>query len=383
MERMITSRHDLGAWKCHRGFATAFGVVALAASAWAQDSIVLVDTKVYTHKQTIEYVPASPPFRDLAAPFNFSQGTLHWRLEVIQKPSDKMIYWIPVLVPHGGEESKQSYGLGKVPVTKKGVYDWNREAAILSPNAERGFGIDFKDFPSCRMLLHWHDADDKHTESGVPDYYPMTYRFTVVFVAKGAKYRPPGVFAGVDPEKLTHVQSLVPLLREDKLGAALLKADEWASSGDAQRAEQARSLSDALKRHAEETRSRLRELLAQAPDQAVQELSKLAKQYLPSPLGKQLEKEARALLEDPEIARSVRAQAILGTIEEAGEELRKRCQYGTRKPTELHRLPACVPILQKIALGATKLRREYAGTKAADRALKLAAEFGIKLAKEE
>src|SRR5262249_46916860 len=125
------------------------------------------------------------------APVNYWEGTIHYRTEVLSRPSDKPIghqicLW-SVDVP--GVEHPHACAEPHNVVTKPGVYE-NHEAV---PKMFCHKCIDWEKITRAHLVV-WDVPPDgnKWIEAkqgfDLSQYYPMKVRFTAVLVSKGAKF---------------------------------------------------------------------------------------------------------------------------------------------------------------------------------------------------
>ena len=129
--------------------------------------------------------PARP--KDWTAPVDYRNGTVHVRLEVIDKPEGSQpTTWSVCYIPNKGQN--HGYGCIGTPVYKeKGVYEkdipmtsfWQNDDIVWSEGIKR-MDVVMKDDHN----LHAHKRPDPEK------FFPTKVRLTLIQVSAGAKYDP-------------------------------------------------------------------------------------------------------------------------------------------------------------------------------------------------
>ena len=125
--------------------------------------------------------------KDWTAPVDYRNGTVHIRLEVIEKPDGGTpATWTLCYIPNKGQ--KNGYGcVGTQAYKKKGVYERDVKMSEFWQNDNIVWEHGIKE-------MHLVMKDDKgvhvHKLSDPEKFLPTKVRITMVQVAKGAKYDP-------------------------------------------------------------------------------------------------------------------------------------------------------------------------------------------------
>ena len=124
---------------------------------------------------------------DWTAPVDYRNGTIHLRLEVLEKPAgDEATTWSVCYIPNKGQ--KNGYGCTNTPkYTKAGVYEndvkmtefWENDSIIWSEGIKM-MSLVIKDTSGGKG--HAHNRKDAEK------FFPTKVRFTLVQVSKGDTY---------------------------------------------------------------------------------------------------------------------------------------------------------------------------------------------------
>lgn len=137
--------------------------------------------------------------RDWTSPVDYRRGTVHIRLEVIEKPDGKApTTWSLCYIPNRGQ--KNGYGCtGTQVYTEKGVYEkdvsmtsfWENDSIVWSEGIKQ-MDLVIKDDSGGQG--HAHKRKDHER------FFPTKVRITMVQVSAGSKYNPKLV-PGLKPTK--------------------------------------------------------------------------------------------------------------------------------------------------------------------------------------
>jgi hypothetical protein len=368
--------------------------LAMALQAAAQDDqFVLVDVlHTHTTKERVEKfdgstsakafsyfpIPDGAPANWKGLP-NFFAGTVKLRIEVISKPSNRLVNY-QMCVWQKGQHSC----CGAKSFSNTGVYEWQESFASFW----NGNAIDWTQ-PLAKTMLVIKDKDGNPVDDrfgfggkwdGSPNfdlYYPMTVRFTAVAVAKGAVYNPNALLWRIGDlhfRELKELRGLGASWEKGALGAVLMGAEKELDSTLPARAEEAKKVVETLKSHAERRRKDLEALKLDSFDFAKTELVRLGQLYAPSPLGMELLAEAKEWEKDPAVARARKAKSLLET---AQDSIRKVKGKGKAGDAEFARRYAAD--LRTITQVAEKLRRDFSDTPSCAEMLDVVAGLGLRL----
>lgn len=127
--------------------------------------------------------------KDWTAPVDYRNGTVHLRLEVLDKPSgDEPTTWSICYIPYKGQD--HGYGCFNAGVyTKPGVYEkdvpmtsfWQNDNIIWSEGIKE-MHLVIKDNSGGKGHAHKRPDHEK--------FFPTKVRFTVIQVSQGATYNP-------------------------------------------------------------------------------------------------------------------------------------------------------------------------------------------------
>ncbi len=126
--------------------------------------------------------------KDWTAPVDYRNGTVHVRLEVLEKPAgDAPSYWSLCYIPNKGQ--KNNYGCVSSPkYTKIGVYEkdekmtsfWENDSIIWSEGIKH-----------ISLVLKGEKVDGQshaHLQPDLKKFFPTKIRVTMVQVSKGSTY---------------------------------------------------------------------------------------------------------------------------------------------------------------------------------------------------
>ncbi len=125
--------------------------------------------------------------KDWTAPVDYRNGTVHLRLEILEKPAGgQPTSWSVCYIPNKGQN--HGYGcIGTGPYTEKGLVEkdismtsfWQNDDIIWSQGIKE-MHLVLKDDHN----LHAHKRPDPEK------FFPTKVRMTLIQVSKGAKYDP-------------------------------------------------------------------------------------------------------------------------------------------------------------------------------------------------
>ena len=173
------------------------GAAALAAPSRATQFVLFDVTFTYTKEDADNSKPSPSHYyvkgdkinqdrpKDWTSPVDYRNGTVHIRLEVLEKPEGgQPTTWNLCYIPNKGQ--KNGYGCTKTENYKeKGVYEtdvpmtafWQNDSIVWSEGI-RQMDLVIKDDKN----LHAHKRPDPEK------FFPTKVRITMVQVAAGAKY---------------------------------------------------------------------------------------------------------------------------------------------------------------------------------------------------
>ena len=138
--------------------------------------------------------------KDWTSPVDFRNGTVHIRLEVLEKPpGNEPTTWTLCYIPNKGQ--KNNYGCtGTGLYTEPGIYDkdismtsfWENESIIWSEGVKQ-MDLVIKDNSGGQGHAHKRADQEK--------FFPTKVRISMVQVAAGATYDP-----GILPQKAIYTQ---------------------------------------------------------------------------------------------------------------------------------------------------------------------------------
>jgi hypothetical protein len=305
-------------------------------------------------------------------PVNYEDGTYHIRYHVLEKPNKQPVAFHFCWSNFPYNENRFHRRIRCINyITEPGVY--TAEGKVKDGSYTLGGEGEVWDWTHAHATI-WSDGIRRR---GVPQYgpessYPLKIRVTAWIVAKGARFVPHGFYGDLDSRDIRLLKEVVELLGEDKLGDALVLAEREAEGPDPARAAEARRVVEALKVHAARQKADIAEYKAKEPDLAAFQLKDLARQYLPTELGKELLAQALEWEQDPAAVTARKARRILEAIRAAADQMKKR---GEAKGKVLKRLfPSQT---RTIVQGASILKNQYAGTSSAAAASALLERLGL------
>ena len=193
--------------------------VALAATVCQADQFVLFDvTFDYTKEDAENSKPSKSHFyvkdkmlnterpKDWTAPVDYRNGTVHVRLEVIEKPAgDEPTTWSICYIPNKGQ--KNGYGcLGSDIYTKVGVYEkdipmktfWENDSIVWTEGIKQ-MDLVIKDNSG--------GSGHAHKRADAEKFFPTKVRLTLTQVSAGATYQ--AVTADMFPEISNYVEKRI------------------------------------------------------------------------------------------------------------------------------------------------------------------------------
>ncbi len=177
------------------------GVFALAAPAHAEQFLLFDETFTYTKAEADNSQPSPSHYyvtedrlapdrpADWTSPVDYRNGSVHIRLEVLEKPvGDAPTTWTLCYIPHVGRDN--GYGcLNTAVYTAPGVYEddvsmtafWNNDSIVWSEGVKR---VDLIIKDDSGGQGHAHKRADHER------FFPTRVRITMTQVAAGATYVP-------------------------------------------------------------------------------------------------------------------------------------------------------------------------------------------------
>jgi len=183
-------------------FAIAILLLLLASPTASAQQFVLFDTTfTYTKEDADNSKPSKSHYyvrgkkinadrpKDWTKPVDYRNGTVHVRLEVIEKPAgDTPTTWTLCYIPNKGQ--KNGYGCTGTQVYKeKGVYERDVKMTEFWQNDSIVWESGIKE-------MHLVMKDDSgggghvHKRPDPEKFFPTKVRITMIQVAKGSKYDP-------------------------------------------------------------------------------------------------------------------------------------------------------------------------------------------------
>jgi hypothetical protein len=183
-----------------RPLLAALALLCAAATPAFADQFVLFDvTFPYTQDDAVNATPSKSHYyvkgplinaerpKDWTAPVDYRNGTLHVRLEVLEKPAGgEGTQWNICYIPNKGQNG--GYGCAATDVYKeKGVYEkdlpmtafWHNDGLIWEQGVKQ-IDLVLKDAKGVKV----------HERSDPEKFFPTRIRMTVIQVSAGAKYDP-------------------------------------------------------------------------------------------------------------------------------------------------------------------------------------------------
>jgi len=145
-----------------------------------------VPTKSHLYVEANELGADTPT--DWTSPVDYRNGTVHIRIEVIEKPKgDTPTVWSICYIPNKGRDNK--YGCTSSPsYTTEGIYEkedkmtgfWKNDSIIWTEGIKK-----------MSLVIKLANAGGKahaHNQPDLKKFFPTKIRFTVIQVAKGSNY---------------------------------------------------------------------------------------------------------------------------------------------------------------------------------------------------
>lgn len=354
------------------------GLLALACpSGLSAEQFVLVDeTRDFRKPFTYFHRPAETP-RNWVSPVNYTEGTVHVRLEVFSKPTGRELWFQVCWFFPGGGTIHHCTHQDRIKVVGPGVYEMDHAISRMWRSAERTYekGIS-RIMAVCK--------DNKGTPIGwkgfagiKEDYFPMKARLTVVVVSKGGTYRRPGSYGGLHYEDLTELKNVADLMQRGQLGPARVVAGRELASPDPKRAAEARRVIEALDGHLERRRAEITQLKREFPLRALEALSKLARQFSPVEKSRELSALAREWAREPATVSAMKAQKIFDVMKKTADGLKRK--LGGTPASDPGMMRRYRRDIETVARCALLLRKKFPDTPSCRRALAIVQELGIRL----
>ena len=145
-----------------------------------------IPTKSHLHVYADKLSKDMP--KDWTSPVDYRNGTVHVRLEVLEKPAgDAPSYWSLCYIPNKGQ--KNNYGCVSSPkYTKTGVYEKDEKMTTFWENDSIIWSEGIKHIS---LVLKGDKIDGKshaHLQPDLKKFFPTKIRVTMVQVAKGSTY---------------------------------------------------------------------------------------------------------------------------------------------------------------------------------------------------
>jgi hypothetical protein len=167
------------------------------------DQFVLFDvTFTFTQEDALNSKPSQSHYyvksdrlnaerpKDWTAPVDYRNGTVHLRLEVLEKPAgDQPTSWSVCYIPYKGQN--HGYGcIGTGAYSKAGVVEKDLDMTKFWQNNDIIWSQGIKE-------MHLVLKDDKnlhaHKRPDPEKFFPTKVRMTLIQVSKGATYDPTGL----------------------------------------------------------------------------------------------------------------------------------------------------------------------------------------------
>ncbi|HWB06504.1 MAG TPA: hypothetical protein VG796_25995 [Verrucomicrobiales bacterium] len=139
--------------------------------------------------------------KDWTAPVDYRNGTVHVRLEVLEKPAGgQPAIWNVCYIPNKGQ--KHGYGcIGTTVYKEKGVFEKDIEMTKFWQNEDIVWSEGIKEM---HLVLKDDHNLHAHKRTDPEKFFPTKVRMTLIQVSKGATYDPklvPNLPAGASPPK--------------------------------------------------------------------------------------------------------------------------------------------------------------------------------------
>ena len=157
-----------------------------------------VPTKSHLFVKPAQFGQGTPT--DWTAPVDYRNGTVHIRMEVLEKPAGQVpTTWSLCYIPNKGQNN--NYGcVGSPTYTKPGVYEKDQDMTTFWENDSIIWSRGIK---MMSLVIKAAKAPGKkkhaHLQPDLKKFFPTRIRVTMVQVSKGATYdesKVPGLGAG-------------------------------------------------------------------------------------------------------------------------------------------------------------------------------------------
>lgn len=147
-----------------------------------------VPTKSHLFVSKEQLGKATP--KDWTTPVDYRNGTVHMRLEVLEKPDENApTFWSICYIPNQGQ--KNNYGcLGSPKYTKVGVYEKEQKMTEFWENDSIIWAKGIKLMSLVLKGPKFNGKNHAHLQPDLKKYFPTKVRFTIIQVSKGATYDP-------------------------------------------------------------------------------------------------------------------------------------------------------------------------------------------------
>jgi len=178
---------------------TLLALAILTCAAHAEQFVLFDVTFTFTQEDALNSKPSQSHYylkddrlnpqrpKDWTAPVDYRNGTVHLRLEVLEKPAgDQPTSWSVCYIPYKGQN--HGYGcIGTGPYSKTGVIEKDLDMTKFWQNNDIIWSQGIKE-------MHLVLKDDKnlhaHKRPDPEKFFPTKVRMTLIQVSKGAKYDP-------------------------------------------------------------------------------------------------------------------------------------------------------------------------------------------------
>ncbi len=197
MNRSVSRDRMCGMSRLFVGLSLA--LVVRAPLACAEQFVLFDETFTFTHEDAVNSKPSQSHYyvredrlnpqrpRDWTAPVDYRHGTVHVRLEVLDKPAGgQPTSWSVCYIPYKGQN--HGYGcIGTGPYAQAGVLEKDLDMTTFWQNDDIVWSQGIKE-------MHLVLKDDKnlhaHKRPDPERFFPTKVRMTLIQVSKGTAYDP-------------------------------------------------------------------------------------------------------------------------------------------------------------------------------------------------